>query len=213
MTSSPERPALWLGPDLEGRSTITIDRPDPPAAREVASWLPELSPANGHGEDATERAYARGVQEGLARGRAEAESQLRPALAALAGVGAQLRAQEREFMRGRERSLEALALAVARKLIEREVTVDATLLRGLITKALDLLPPEERLEVRLHPEDLAVMHEAVEADVIAGRLPASQWIADPSIGRGGFLVESPHRIIDGRLDVALRNLFERLDHE
>ena len=215
MTSSPDALALWLGPDLEHHEcALAPPPPSPASATDAPSWLPELSPRLAPLDaSAEEEAYARGFSAGMALGRVEGEEGVRTALTALSGVGSQMRAQERDFARRRERSIEALSMAVARKLIEREVRSDPELLHGLIRKALDLLPPEERLEIRLHPDDLAALREAVEADVLAGRMPSSQWVSDPTIERGGFLVESPHRIIDGRPDVVLRALFERLDHE
>jgi hypothetical protein len=39
---------------------------------------------------------------------------------------------------------------------------------------------------------------------------AVHWIADPSLDRGSFRLSSPERLVDGRADVALRSLYERL---
>jgi hypothetical protein len=43
-----------------------------------------------------------------------------------------------------------------------------------------------------------------------GRGLTIQWNADPTLGRGDFVVESPQRVVDGRLDVALQALYERM---
>jgi flagellar biosynthesis/type III secretory pathway protein FliH len=37
-----------------------------------------------------------------------------------------------------------------------------------------------------------------------------QWIADTAIEPGGCLVLSPRRLVDGRVDEALVNLYDRL---
>ena len=39
------------------------------------------------------------------------------------------------------------------------------------------------------------------------------WIVDAEIERAGFVVQSPQRLVDGRLDVALRTLYERFEEE
>ena len=39
---------------------------------------------------------------------------------------------------------------------------------------------------------------------------AQHWVVDPSLEAGSFRLVSPERIIDGRVDVALRALYERL---
>ena len=68
--------------------------------------------------------------------------------------------------------------------------------------------------MRLNPDDLAALgagHRAARAERPGAR--RSQWVADPTLERGSFLVESPTRIVDGRIDAALRQLYERLDHD
>jgi flagellar biosynthesis/type III secretory pathway protein FliH len=113
----------------------------------------------------------------------------------------------------RQRDLEALALAIARRLVQREVVADPALLPAWITRALALLPHDLTVDVRVHPAELEAM-----AAVRGTLLPADSgvtlhWIADPEVGRAGFVVESPQRLVDGRLDVALRSLYERLEQE
>ena len=88
-----------------------------------------------------------------------------------------------------------------------------TLMSALVRRAIEQLPLDHTLEVRLHPDDLATLAPSLEAMAAPGRHVKLQWSSDASIERGGFVVETPHRIIDGRTDVALRTLYEKLDHE
>jgi len=39
-----------------------------------------------------------------------------------------------------------------------------------------------------------------------------RWEADPALERGDIVVEGPQRLVDGRADVALRGIYERLAH-
>ena len=108
--------------------------------------------------------------------------------------------------------MRGLALVVANHLLQRQVASDPTVVRDLVARALELLPNATALEVRVHPEDLQALSPEVDRLATAGRAIPIQWSADRSLHRGGFLIESPLRLIDGRTDVALRTLFERLEN-
>lgn len=221
MRSSPEGlPVLPLPelPDAAGPWLPAAPWPGTGAAGELR--LPELDagPRAGHAAPTARRteadeAYDRGFAEGLREGTARSEQRVRTALETLGRVGEYLHTAQSSFVRDRARDLHGLALAVARKLVQREVTADPALLRELVDRALELVPLEPRLEVRLHPDDLSVLLSGPAAADAESRSPAIQWLADPAIERGGFVVESPLRIVDGRTDFALRSLYERLEDE
>jgi flagellar biosynthesis/type III secretory pathway protein FliH len=216
MTSSPEPLATWSPPELGAARRPAAS---PPAAPSGAWSLPELEPGDrlpdpgARARTEAEEAYERGLADGLREGTANAEDRIRPALEALARVAESLEAAGKETARDRERDLHGLALAVARKLVQREVTADPTLVRDLVGRALDMMPPDAPLEVRLGPDELSTIGPELARLHASGRPAPIQWVADPALERGDFLVESPLRIVDGRTDAALRSIYERLDHE
>jgi flagellar biosynthesis/type III secretory pathway protein FliH len=219
MTSSSE-PALWAPPDLgAGERRRTSSWPEPAAGEEGGAWCPpvlerpEEDSCGDPVQDETRQAYERGLADGLAEGAVHTRQELRPALRALGRLAEVLQAERANFARTRERNLQAIALAVAGKLVQRELAADPALVRDLLQRALDLLPLDTTLEVRLNPDDLALVEDL--RDDRGGAAPARtiQWVADPALERGAFMLESPQRMVDGRLDVALRNLYDRLDHD
>ena len=129
---------------------------------------------------------------------------------ALTQVAEAFEASRAGFERDRERDLTGLALAVARRIVLREVTADPAIVRSLVTRALELLPLDRSFEVRLNPEDLGVLGTDLEGAVPPGIAPMIQWAGDPALERGSFVIESPLRVVDGRSDVALRALYDRL---
>jgi flagellar biosynthesis/type III secretory pathway protein FliH len=102
-------------------------------------------------------------------------------------------------------------VAIARKLVQREVEADPALVGGLVTRALALFAPASAVQVRLHPGDLEALRAELDRLAAAGREVTVQWVPDPSLARGDVVVESGLRIVDGRSDVALRALYEQLD--
>jgi flagellar biosynthesis/type III secretory pathway protein FliH len=213
MASSPDRFEPWRPPALSAAAAAVATAPGPPPA--TAGWSPAELGAAGvaaarSGPSDVERAWQEGYAEGARRGLQEAEALLGPAGEALRGVVERLRGAETSFAHDRVRHLETLAVAVARQLVQRELTADPALVRERVEKALELVPRDAALQIRMHPLDLDAVQSAVgEAD---GGEVALEWIPDPGLDRGSFVLETPQRVVDGRADVALRALFERLDH-
>jgi flagellar assembly protein FliH len=157
--------------------------------------------------------YEAGHADGLRDGVNQAGDQLKPAVAALNGVVRALDSRRAEILGDRQRDLQALALAVARRLVQHDVERDPALLAGWIQRAIELLPHDLQIDVRLHPADLDAITGLRGTVAPADTGVMLHWIADESVGRAGFVVESPQRLVDGRLDVALRALYERFDEE
>jgi flagellar assembly protein FliH len=226
MTSSSD--ALWQ-PFVPAGPTVLALVPAPGAFAPVAAasprataeppaWLPSLrTNAERAAADAKrtieEMAYRRGLEEGAHAERARADVRCVTALEAVARAAAHLDAIAGEFARDRERDAQAVALAAARHIVQHELTIDTLRVGELVRRAIELLPLDHALEIRVHPEDLETLRGGLEAMAPVGPHVRLDWRSDASIDRGGFVIETPHRIIDGRADVALRALYERLDHE
>lgn len=222
MTSSSER-ELWtplrltsLAPGLPFGGLSLV----PPAQREQAgrgseqAWLPSLASEADHAHELQHaEAFRRGRDEATSTERARADERCRTALQAVARVAAHLESIAEEFARDRERDLQGMAVAMARKILQHELTTAPERVGELVTRAIELMPLDHTLDVRLNPDDLATLGSTLEALTPPGRKVLLQWIGDARIECGGFIVESPQRIIDGRADVALRALYERFDHD
>ncbi|MEQ1690783.1 MAG: FliH/SctL family protein, partial [Gemmatimonas sp.] len=106
-------------------------------------------------------------------------------------------------------NIAAIAIAVTRHIIEREVTVDHTIVRDLVQRALSQFPIDQTITVRLHPDDAATCSSSALADP-SGRVKDVRWVSDPNIIRGGCLVEGRERIIDGRIDTSLERAYRSI---
>jgi len=191
-------------------------RADATAAPE-GDWLPALSADGGAAESARRHiedvAYRRGHEEAVRGERERVEARCANALHAVVRVTEQLEGIVGQFAHDRERDLQAVAIAIARHLVQHELTIDPMRIGELVRRALELLPPEHAFEARLHPEDFEMLGPVLARLQPEGRNVKLNWVADPGIERGGFVLESPQRVVDGRTDVALRALYEKLDHE
>ena len=218
--SGRRRAAAWAPAELSEQRPSPLDRV-PSAAGRVPSALSEgadsrselASAAEGRGSNAEGRdvaeAYARGLADGRLAAEDAARERLRTAVEGAERALAELRAGEARWTGALEDNVCALAVAVARQIVGRELRGDAETVGELVRRAVQEFPVDQPLVIRVHPADLAMLSESgADADVASGR--AARWLGDERVGRGGCVVEGRDRIIDGRVDTALERVYRRL---
>jgi flagellar biosynthesis/type III secretory pathway protein FliH len=186
-----------------------------PGEDPVAAWGPpaiegsraQPAPAS---RDPLTAAYTRGFEEGIAEGTARAEAELAPLAELLGGLARALERDQQRARAGAERNVAALAVVVARWLFQRDVEHDPAILADLIRRAVRLLPTANGIEIRGHPADIETLNGRIDFTEFDGRPWSVRWVADPTLDRGDFTLASPERLVDGRADVGLRSLYERL---
>ena len=155
--------------------------------------------------DAYERGYADAQRNALAA----AEGQVASAMSALSEAIASVQVHSARWTSNTEENLAALAVAVARHIVQREVIADPTIVRDLVQRALAQIPMDHAVTVRLHPDDAVTCNSLATPDA-AGRLQDIRVIPDAHITRGGCLVEGRERIIDGRVDTSLERAYRAI---
>lgn len=167
-----------------------------------------------------ERELAQARAEAFERGRAEGEraeqARLRQALAAATEALEAIREGEERWVGMIEENIAALAVAVARHVVDRELGQDAEVTKALVRRALEAFPIDQPVRIRVSPQDLAIIGTFDEAGTAA--LPGApqreaHWVADPRILAGGCVVEGRERIVDGRVDTALERVYRRLAYK
>jgi flagellar assembly protein FliH len=156
-------------------------------------------------------AYERGRAEGARLAGEQSREPMRRVLEALTEAAEAVRAHEQRWLGNLEENLAAVAVSVARHLIDRELTADPSLVGDLVARALRQFPLETKLSVRLHPDDHALVGRALAADTLPiDPALAIHWVPDAQVVRGGCLVEGRERVLDGRLDSALERAYRAL---
>jgi flagellar assembly protein FliH len=161
--------------------------------------------------DEADRAQLLSFEEGRRAGHAEAVATLEPAARALHEASLVLGSAREEILHDLRCNVTALALAIAKRIVGREVATDSTIVGDLVARGLELVKPDSPVEIRLNPSDLDAVKAGLE--LRPGDETYIHWTADPELERGGFFIEGPRRIVDGRLDEAMRVLYERLAYE
>lgn len=156
-------------------------------------------------EAATAEALARrrGYQEGEEAARKRLAEPYEKALAHLTAELAEFSALLGRLRREAEEDLVQLTIAVARRILRRELATDPAALHGVVKAALERLESREILRLRLHPEDAPVATAMLRERGAPAQIEVA---ADPALERGAFLVETVRGTLDASVETQLREI-------
>lgn len=185
--AAPEEPAASL-PDLEGMIVLSEE--------ELQAKVDEV--------------YRNGMEEGrrqAERGLANVFKSLREGVSALTGL------RQRVFKESEEDLLK-LAVMIARKIVQREIAQDPTVLAAIIAAAVGGCAERDRVVVRLNPDDFALV-SANRREYLAGlgeETPVT-LASDEGVGPGGCLVETVTGTVDARIEAQIDEIYRTLLEE
>jgi flagellar biosynthesis/type III secretory pathway protein FliH len=184
---------------------MPIREPYPSAAEPVDDAQDDPSPGrlSAIERDAFAKGYTQGERSGNEAGATRADAMLRRLTATLE----ELATLRNDVLHRAERQVVQLALALAHRMLQRELDVDRGLLLAMARVALDRMGENARATIRLHPDDYASVMTAREQSLATDQV---QVVADTGVGRGGCLVQSDFGLMDAGLDSQIREMARAL---
>lgn len=165
-------------------------------------------------EEASRVGYEDGYAAGRTRALADAREQLdaiaataQSVLGALEEAAAALAARQASPVADVEHTVSTMAVQIAEAILGRELRATDTPARDAVQRALQLAPERADAAVRLHPDDLAALSDI--AELAPDR--AVTLVADPTVERGGCVLDVGPCRIDAQIAPALRRVREVLD--
>jgi flagellar assembly protein FliH len=156
-------------------------------------------------------AHAAGVLQGEAAANEKSSAEIRAVLDRAAQSLNEIAALRPRLRREAEADLVKLALAIARRVIYRELAIDPDSMRGVVMAALDKLQGQELSRVRVHPDFASVLAEALRK---LGQPKPVEVLPDPSRERGSLVFETGRGNLDASVETQLdeieRGLTDRL---
>lgn len=152
-------------------------------------------------EDLQREAYDEAFRQGYRDGQVAAQREAAVQVQRLAALLDDLARPFAELDASVEEELLALALALAKQLVRRELRVDPTQVIGVVREALAALPVAAReVRVQLHPDDAAIVREH-----LAPTVSERAWVIveDPMMMRGGCRVLAQNSRIDASFEKRL----------
>ena len=100
-----------------------------------------------------------------------------------------------------EESLATLSLAVARRVLHRELTTDPAAIEGIVAAALRTLRGHHVLRVRVHPRLEPYVRSSIGRDDLLG--DSVEILADRTLANDGLLFETERGNLDASIETQL----------
>ena len=140
---------------------------------------------------------------GFAEGESAARREIEPAIERLARAIESLASMRGRLRRQAEEDVVRLAMAIARRILRRELAVDPEAVEGLAQAALQRLQSEETARVRAHPALVPALVSAL-ARVAPGQ--AIEVVADAGRQAGDVVFETERGNLDASVETQLQEI-------
>jgi len=171
------------------------------------SYIAEPGPLAGSRAGSVEQrlqaAHRQGFEEGEAAARQRSAALVEAMQKTLARSIEEVTGSRLRYRREAERDVVALALAVARRILHRELTVAPEALLGVVKAALDKMEAREVQQVRVSRQDAPLLRQFFEQMGAPQRI---EVIADASLAPGGVKLESSRGLLDASVDTQLSEI-------
>ncbi|MBZ5606890.1 MAG: hypothetical protein LAP38_01420 [Acidobacteriia bacterium] len=207
MSSKVHRGGVPLEP-MAWRRVPPVDRPpshanDYPAAAYAPLGGGTIGLAPEYSNDPARSAYQQGFQEGQAAGRQEMAAQVEALNLQVSRSIEEMSGLRQRFRHEAEQDVVALAIAIARRILHRELTVAPEALLGLVKAALEKIEGREVHRVRVSRDDAHMVEQFLEKMGLPRRV---EVIADPSLARGAVLLDSSRGALDASVETQLAEI-------
>lgn len=162
-------------------------------------------------EEELDQRLRESFQSGLHEGKNLAERGLHNVFAALRSATEGLHALREKVMRESEDELIKLIMAVAAKVIQREVAQDRQgILADVVKAATAGISARDEIFIHLHPDDYAEVTGKSAHEPFTERM---QFKSDPDVSPGSCRVDTEMGTIDASFGAQLEEIFRRLQEE
>ena len=199
-------PPIWQteGDGASAPSLLSRQGAVPPA-RGASSAGDELRQAAVE-RDAFAKGFAQGERAGAEAAAVQGEAMLRRLMQTLEEV-TDLRER---MIRDTEEQMVRLALAIARRVVHREVSLDRDLIMAIARVAMDRIGDGAAVTIRLNADDYVAISAARQTPWTDGHVTVK---ADARVPRGGCRIESDLGLIDAGVDAQLQEITRALLHD
>ena len=158
--------------------------------------------------EAYEKGFAQGEKDGLELGEKKALKQVER----IESLLIEINSLKQEIIEHYEKEILEIVFAIAQKVIHHQIRSDDKAIEGAVLGAMKLAAEKSEIILRVSPEDFDYV-EKLRPEFFAKvkELKALTVTSDPSITRGGCLLESPYGDVDGRVETQLEKIHQCLE--
>lgn len=182
----------------------------PKAAESTPDFTAQIQQIQRQCEQRIADAHAAGLREGETAARTRAAAEVQPVLEKLARSIEDLLQIRGRLRKQAEGDTIKLSLAIARRVLRRELAMDADAMRGLVMAALEKLQAQEICRVRVNPSQTAAITACLRQTASNAKV---EIIPDGSLPPGGVIFETNQGNLDASVDSQLQEIERGLtDH-
>lgn len=159
-------------------------------------------------QEAYEKGFAQGEKDGLDLGEKKAVKVIEN----LENLFNEISRLKGNMVTRYEKEILELIFAIAGKVIHRQIGFDETVVKETVTKALYLATDKSKIVLKVSPQDFEYI-ESVRPEFFTqySELKSLTVTHDPSITRGGCLLETPYGDVDARVETQLEKICQCLE--
>ena len=182
------------------------------------SFFPDSEKASGengtHFEDLKESAYTEGFMKGEEAGTESERKRLQNIFDTFDKAISELWELKEGLCLNIERGAVELALAIAKKVVSHEVSVNEETLLGVLKGALEKVIDQEKIKIRINKLDLQFINESgYQISGLTDNFKDVIIEGDDTISRGGCVIETGFGSIDARIESQLQAVGDLLRSE
>lgn len=177
--------------------------PPPDMAQLLAAQQRRIQELEQEVERRAREAYQQGHSAGLGESRQQWDQQFRPVMERLAQAIEEITGLRRKVRTEAEEDAVRLAIAIAHKVLHREVSIDPESLLGLVKAAMQRIDAREIHRVRMHPDDIPLLERHLGRQGLPARL---EVMADTTLERGSVVLETSRGSLDASISTQLAEI-------
>lgn len=202
------QPVAFNLEDMHGKALAYLDS----AREEAEKIVAQANVAAGQViKTAEQQGRGKALEAATQTATAKVDQQLNSLLPALQKTADLIQQEKEAWMRHWEQRAIDLSIAIAERLIQRELREDPEIPVSVIRQALELAAGQEHVQLHLNPLDVEALGE--RAQILArqiNNLASLEIVADDAISPGGCLVRSEFGEIDHQFETQLERIKQEL---
>lgn len=149
--------------------------------------------------------YQNGYNEGIRCGKEQAESEMQQKInRAVEKAQSILTCAEQEYKESiieAEHEIIKISLAVARKILAREIEENPVVVLPIVRAALEKVRDQDQIAIRVSPDDFELVLQAKrDLQMMLGRENVISIVHDHTVNPGGCLIDTPYGMVDASID-------------
>ena len=165
-------------------------------------------------ENWKEAAQKEGWEAGYIQAQQAAEAELAETLATARNLAQSATEAKAQLLSNSRAEIERLAVAIARKIIGKELTVNPKAISDIVVQAIESADIHGACSIKVNPEDYEILEPMWDA-IPSFQSPDNTWqlVPDKRVSRGGCLIEVNGGIVNAQIESQLAevaNAFEAI---